>query len=1065
MKRFLMMSEVKILTLLLVGLTAASTRAATRTWSGAGGDANWATAANWGGTVPSTGDNVVFPTGSWSVNLGADAAINGFQVSAEGQLTLSGGHKLEAIGNGGNSSGAFDLLNPESKSGLALTVKGAGTDVRLESTTTTYGYRIRNITNGRIKACEGATFTFENWYLGSKKESYAGIDGLQFIATGKNTKMQLGYNNGYTSYLMGKGLEFIAEDQAVLALDNAEKNKGQNIIFAPDFSENALLKADNATIEVNRNSLYMGNGSSKGQQVILCGANPQLKIAKSGYFGEKAAMTLTFKPQPTWSKETARLTAVNAININSNATIVIDGSDYTSFGAGKFPLMSSGSYGISFSSQAQITIQNFSPFLGVTTELEKEILYLVITSDSTLNVPTVKAKPYTGKKQTADLETSDLYTITNEGGTNVGSYPVVFALVDKSKYRWEDGSTTNQTRMFEITRADNSWKVAPSVDPLRVGEGEAYTVKVGTPAFGTSQVTYSTGSVKPTQAGEYTAIFTVEGTNNYGPLSSNIIFKIVGANGWKKEPAMSKTVYNFGEPIQLNLGEALHGTPVATYRDAKGKVSSEVPTAIGTYTAVITVSGGADWTDLSKEFSFEIKAAENDWVIAPSVWPIGWVSGALEPTIDEGQALFGEVTYAVYSNGVKKSTMPTAPGCYEIVFSVKAGEGYTALETTIPVRILSGYTEGDEDPALEYTYTWNNAAGGLWKRPDNWIPSESPCRGYPDGTNVTAYFNQPTEAVTLNGEFALDTLKIDAKGAASLVGDGKLTGRYLTVSGLLQVYGDALDFTGTNPYVGANGAFYLEGATKWPFGKRPLNWAQATTSNGSQITFVNCTFNESAGLNRNNYNSIKCVNLTNTTWKVEGASDYLWLGKVYLVAKDSYVVARSVKGNNYPNSAGYSDNCYGDLTFENSYFEVKGDFSPMGGDVAFHFLGTNSTLKVGDEFSLMLKDKKVTFDFVCPKEGYPQGAPIQVGSTNRCVSSQVSITCSSEVPGSGFRVPLVTAKVHEVDLAQLNANLQLPAGLTGRLYFSDSPTGTPESTKGKTLWCEARPKGLRVYVR
>lgn len=38
--------------------------AATRTWTGAGADNNWSTAANWGGTAPLAGDDLVFPDGA-----------------------------------------------------------------------------------------------------------------------------------------------------------------------------------------------------------------------------------------------------------------------------------------------------------------------------------------------------------------------------------------------------------------------------------------------------------------------------------------------------------------------------------------------------------------------------------------------------------------------------------------------------------------------------------------------------------------------------------------------------------------------------------------------------------------------------------------------------------------------------------------------------------------------------------------------------------------------------------------------------------------------------------------
>ena len=42
-------------------LSAAPALAVNRTWTGAGADDNWTTAANWGGTAPSAGDDLFFP--------------------------------------------------------------------------------------------------------------------------------------------------------------------------------------------------------------------------------------------------------------------------------------------------------------------------------------------------------------------------------------------------------------------------------------------------------------------------------------------------------------------------------------------------------------------------------------------------------------------------------------------------------------------------------------------------------------------------------------------------------------------------------------------------------------------------------------------------------------------------------------------------------------------------------------------------------------------------------------------------------------------------------------------
>ena len=66
---------------LLAGLAAfaagaAPADAATRTWSGAGGNDQWMTAANWqGGVAPVAGDDLVFPVGGLQTTNGNDFPV------------------------------------------------------------------------------------------------------------------------------------------------------------------------------------------------------------------------------------------------------------------------------------------------------------------------------------------------------------------------------------------------------------------------------------------------------------------------------------------------------------------------------------------------------------------------------------------------------------------------------------------------------------------------------------------------------------------------------------------------------------------------------------------------------------------------------------------------------------------------------------------------------------------------------------------------------------------------------------------------------------------------------
>ena len=76
---------------------AESVLAATRTWSGAGGDSNWSTVANWGGTAPVAGDDLSFPDGAAQLtntnDLAAGTSFNSISFTGP-----SGGYAIS--GNG-----------------------------------------------------------------------------------------------------------------------------------------------------------------------------------------------------------------------------------------------------------------------------------------------------------------------------------------------------------------------------------------------------------------------------------------------------------------------------------------------------------------------------------------------------------------------------------------------------------------------------------------------------------------------------------------------------------------------------------------------------------------------------------------------------------------------------------------------------------------------------------------------------------------------------------------------------------------------------------------------------
>ena len=76
--------------------------AASRTWTGGGADNNWTTAANWGGTAPVAGDDLVFPNGAARLsntnNFAAGTSFRSITISGTG-YTLSGNSVALGVGN------------------------------------------------------------------------------------------------------------------------------------------------------------------------------------------------------------------------------------------------------------------------------------------------------------------------------------------------------------------------------------------------------------------------------------------------------------------------------------------------------------------------------------------------------------------------------------------------------------------------------------------------------------------------------------------------------------------------------------------------------------------------------------------------------------------------------------------------------------------------------------------------------------------------------------------------------------------------------------------------------
>jgi len=175
---------------LCIGLMSLCVRAADRTWTGGGGNANWSTPANWGGTVPTTNDTLSFSgtTQLASTNdLPDDTPFAGITFSSDaGAFTLSG-KRIVLVGNVTNLS----------TSASAQTIN---LDMSLPETRVFYGSFSNGAIkiNGALSGAGGLTKAGSQPLTLAASNSYDGVttvnDGMLWITHGN----ALGSTNGNT---------------------------------------------------------------------------------------------------------------------------------------------------------------------------------------------------------------------------------------------------------------------------------------------------------------------------------------------------------------------------------------------------------------------------------------------------------------------------------------------------------------------------------------------------------------------------------------------------------------------------------------------------------------------------------------------------------------------------------------------------------------------------------------------------------------------------------------------------------------------------------------------------
>ena len=293
-----------------------------------------------------------------------------------------------------------------------------------------------------------------------------------------------------------------------------------------------------------------------------------------------------------------------------------------------------------------------------------------------VKIPDVGKKIYTGEHLESDLVSTIIYSVYQQGGVSVGTYPVVLTLLDPINYSWIDDGEAAITLDFQIVIGNNVIS-GVTIDNWYYGETQkepSATAKYGKVLY----EFYDAHGVKldaiPTDAGKYQVrAFVIGDGKNYDTIYSDftafeIYKKIVNA------PERLETKAYTGELLKSDVFDT------DTYRVTKNNGGIH----IGQYEVELTLNDPENyrWStteDDSISVFFEIVTVTN---VVSDVVISDWTYGD-EPSTPFAAAKIGEVQFRYYdASGKALTSPPRDAGEYRVKAYVPADrENYIAVES------------------------------------------------------------------------------------------------------------------------------------------------------------------------------------------------------------------------------------------------------------------------------------------------------------------------------------------------------------------------------------------------
>ena len=305
-----------------------------------------------------------------------------------------------------------------------------------------------------------------------------------------------------------------------------------------------------------------------------------------------------------------------------------------------------------------------------------------------------------------DINDSVTLTITNQDDEQVeeaiepGSYKVT-ATIHRDYYK--DATKTATLTITEKEKNENAWTTPLTISSDDITYGDDYDVKAVS-QYGDVTYTYQdeygyTSSEKPTQAGTYTVIASVEGTDQYTSLKAEKRFTIK-----RKKVSIPDVTTRFvydGNMHQICEYGAHYYISHASECDA------------GSYSSKLILYDNYEWEDgttSDKEYSWTIEKADNEaesFNVRDVTYPEKPnVTVQLKYLDDDKNVEYKKVDA---SDDAYTTTVPSSPGDYDVRVTCKGSDNVRPFEEVKSFTIYNATLDASGFEMSDQTVTYDGA--------------------------------------------------------------------------------------------------------------------------------------------------------------------------------------------------------------------------------------------------------------------------------------------------------------------------------------------------------------------